>query len=93
MTTRAKNATTHPGAVLQDAQRTARPKDEIERDKAFKDSQKEAKVQKKAMQAAKKAKGEGHIAKLRAAEDVAVANAESEFPRHKLKKGLRLSSN
>ena len=88
MTMQAANATTHPGAILQDAQRRQRPKHEIERDKALK----EEKVQKKAMQAAKKTKGEEHIARLRAVEDVAVANAESGFPRHK-QKGLRLHSN
>lgn len=93
MTTRAKNATTHPGAILQDAQCTQRLKDEIERDKAFKDSQREAKAQKKAMQAARKAKGEEHIARLRAVEDVAIANTENKFPHHKPKNGLQLSSN
>ena len=93
MTMRAKNATTHPGAILQDTQRTQRPNDEIERDKAVKDSQREAKVQKKAMQAARKAKGEEHIARLRAVEDIAIANAENTFPCHKPKNGLQLSSN
>jgi hypothetical protein len=88
MTTRAKNATAHPGAILQDTQRARRSKEEINQEKELKNIQKEAKAQKKAAIAAKKVRGEAYIAQLEDAEDATIANVDRAFPRHKLKKSL-----
>jgi len=89
MVTRPKNATTHPGAILQDAQRVRRSKDEIEEEKEVKRNELRAKLEKMATEKAKKAKGEAYLAQLDAVEDVAIANAHSEFPRQKLKNGVQ----
>ena len=88
MVTRTKNATTHPGAILQDAQRARRPKEEIEREKELKLIAIGARIEKEAADKAMKAKGKKRIAELEAIEDAAIANADSEFPRHRLKRGL-----
>jgi len=87
MTTRSKNATTHPGAILQD-QRIRRTKEEVDEEKGLKNAQMVAKEQRKAEKAARKARGEEYIARLEEFEDATIANADSEFPRHQLKKSL-----
>ena len=89
MVTRPKNATTHPGAILQDGQRVRRSKEEIEEEKEVKRDELRAKLQKMAAEKVKKAKGEAYLAQLDAVEDVAIANAHSEFPRQKLMNGLQ----
>jgi hypothetical protein len=87
MTTRSKNATTHPGAILQD-QRVRRTKEELEEEKESKNAQMAAKKQRKAEKAARKTRGEVYVARLEEYEDAAIANADSEFPRHRLKKSM-----
>jgi len=82
MATQSKNATTHPGAILQDAQRVRRTKEEINQEKELKNAQMEANLKKKAT-------GEAYIAQLKEIEAAASANADNEFPRQKPKKGLR----
>jgi hypothetical protein len=89
MATRERNATVHPGVVLKNAQRVRRTKEEIEREKELKRIRAEAKAQKKATSDDKKARGEARIAQLQEIEDASIANANSEFPRRKLKKGLQ----
>jgi hypothetical protein len=88
MTTRSKNANAHPGNILRDAQRVHRTREEINEEKVLKNIQMEAKQKKKAENEAKRARGEANIARLEAAEDAAIANASSAFPRHKQKKSL-----
>jgi hypothetical protein len=88
MATRSKNATTHPGAILQEAQRVRRTKEEIAEEKELKIMQEEAKRQKKIANNARKANGEAHLKRLEEVEGAGTANAESEFPRHR---GLRQS--
>ena len=83
MKTWSKNATTHPGAILQDAQRVQRTKEEIAEAKTLKNLQMEAKVQKQNADKARKASGEVRIASLEGIEAIAAANAESRFPRHR----------
>jgi len=89
MVTRPKNATTHPGAILQDAQRVRRTKEEIEEEKEVKREETRAKLKKMAAEKTRKANGEAYLAQLDAMEDAAIANAHSEFPRQKLKNGLQ----
>jgi len=89
MATRERNATVHPGALLKDAQRVRRTKEEIEQEKELKRIRAEAKAQKKTTSDDKKARGEARIAQLQEIEDASIANANSEFPRQKLKKGLQ----
>ena len=87
MTTRKKNATAHPGAILQN-QRVRRTKEELVEEKILKNAQMLAKEQRKFEKAARKVRGEEYIALLEEDEDVALENADREFPRHKLKKSL-----
>jgi hypothetical protein len=88
MTTRSKNADAHPGAILQDTQRARRTKEEINQEKQLKILRLEAKEKARVANAAKKARGEAYIAQLEEAEDVTLANADNDFPRHKPKKSL-----
>ena len=88
MTTRSKNASTHPGAILQDTQCLRQTKEEINQEKKLKSLQMEAKERKKAANASKKARGEAYIAQLEDAKDATIANADNAFPRHKAEKSL-----
>jgi len=85
MATRKKNATAHPGAILQE-QRVRQTKEELVEEKEKKNARMVAKEQKRTEKAAKKVRGEAYIALLEEAEDVAIENNNSEFPHHKLKK-------
>lgn len=83
MVTRAKNATVHPGALLRDAQRSRRTREEIAEEKELKNLQTEAKQRKKFADKARKARGRASIQQLEKIEAAATANAEHEFPRHR----------
>jgi hypothetical protein len=83
MTTRAKNAATHPGTILQGGRRT---RQEVAEEKALKNMKTEVKRQKKIADEARKVSGEARITLLEGINAAAAANAESEFPRHR---GLR----
>ena len=82
MTTRSKNATAHPGAVLQNTH-SRRSKEEVEEEKRLTNIRKEAKLQKQIAADARKAKGELRIAQLEAIEDV-----EQDYPRRRRKQSL-----
>jgi hypothetical protein len=81
MTTRAKNAITHPGTTARDALRVHRTKEEIAKEKELKNAQKEAKRKKRMADKAQKAQGKIYIARLKAEEAAAAAEMEKETPR------------
>jgi hypothetical protein len=80
MTTRSKNATTHPGTMAQDALRVRRKKEEVAKEKELKNAQKEAKKEKRRADEARKAEGKVYIARLKAKEAAAAADMEQEIP-------------
>ena len=84
MTTRSKNATAHPGAVLQNPH-SRRSKKEVEEEKRLRNVRKEAKLQKQIAADARKAKGELRIAQLEAIQD---EDMEQDYPRRQRKQGL-----
>jgi hypothetical protein len=80
MTTRSKNATTHPGIMAQDVLRTHRKKEEVEKEKELKTAKKEANRKKKADDKARQVAGEAYIAGLKVKEATATEKME-EVPR------------
>jgi hypothetical protein len=78
MTTRAKNATTHPGAVLIEATRTQRSKDIIQKEKQEKKERKDAADQAKAT-----AEAGAHIAAQLQADMQAADNNDKKIPRRR----------
>ena len=81
MTTRSKNATTHPGIMAQDALCARWKKEEIEAEKEMKTAKKEAIKKKKVANEAQQAAGKAYIAQLEFGEATATAKAEKEIPR------------
>jgi hypothetical protein len=77
MTTRASNATAHPGKVLQEGSRVRRSKQEVKEAKKMKQAKKEEKERNMAEAKALEAVGKAFVAQ-REAEDVA-----RDFPRHR----------
>jgi uncharacterized protein YhbP (UPF0306 family) len=61
-----------------------RTKEEIDLEKELKHLRAEAKLKKEAEKKARIIQGEAYIAKLKEVEDTTIANADREFPRHKL---------
>jgi len=81
MTTRSKNATTHPGIIAQDALRVHRKKEEVEKEKELKNAQKAARRKKRVADEAREAAGRVYIARLKAEEAAAASDMEKEIPR------------
>ena len=83
MTTRAQNATVHPGNVLLQSLHARRSKKEVEEEKELKHAKKTAKEEKIAKAEALKAAGEAYVAQLEMKGAAAAANAEREVPCHR----------
>jgi anthranilate/para-aminobenzoate synthase component I len=81
MTTRSKNATTHPGTMAQDALRVRRKKEDVAKEKELKNAEKEARKEKRMADEARNAQGKVCIAKLKAQEAAAAMDMEKEIPR------------
>ena len=81
MTTRSKNANTHPGIMAQDALRVYHKKEDIEAEKELKNIKREATQRKKASDEAQQAAGKEYIEQLESEEATANAKMENEFPR------------
>jgi hypothetical protein len=79
MKTRAQNAATHPGKVMQEKPR--RSKEEIQKEKELKAAKKAAKAKTMAEAEALKAAGRAFVAQREQEDAAAAANAEKEFPR------------
>ena len=88
MTTRARNATVHPGNIVRENLGVRRSKEEVQQEKVLKNARKTAKNEKKANAEALKIAGQAFVANLEMEEAVAAANAESDFPRHRTVRGM-----
>jgi hypothetical protein len=77
MVTRAKNATTHPGAAFKEATRAHRAKEVIQQEKDEKKARKEAEDQR----VAKAKAGKRYASRLEVEDVQAVSNNEKKIPR------------
>jgi hypothetical protein len=82
MSTRARNATAHPGNVLRGS-RVHRNKEEIEEEKKKKKVKKEGKEKRMAEARALKAAGNAFVAQRDMEDIAATAEMEKNFPRHR----------
>jgi len=88
MTTRARNATVHPGNIVRENLGIRHSKEEVQQEKVLKNARKTAKNKKKANAEALKIAGQAFVANLEMEEAVAAANAESDSPRHRTVRGM-----
>jgi hypothetical protein len=79
MTTRARNATTHPGNVLRESSRARRSKEEVQEEKERKAAKKKEKQRRLAEAKALGAAGNAFVAQR----EMDMAAAANNFPRHR----------